>query len=40
MLDMEKEIEAGNFLTTTYPARWIALKYMEKDEQEDEACFP
>ena len=33
MLDMEKEIEAGNFLTATYPARWIALKYMEKDEQ-------
>ncbi|MDX2502535.1 MAG: ferrous iron transport protein B [Deltaproteobacteria bacterium] len=33
MLDMEKEIEAGKFLTDTYPARWIALKYMEKDEQ-------
>ena len=33
MLDMEKEIEAGNFLTALYPARWIALKYMEKDEQ-------
>lgn len=33
MLDMEKEIEAGNFLTAFYPARWIALKYMEKDEQ-------
>ena len=33
MLDMEKEIEAGKFLTDIYPARWIALKYMEKDEQ-------
>ncbi|MEJ2282197.1 MAG: ferrous iron transport protein B [Desulfobacterales bacterium] len=33
MLDMEKEIEAVNFLTDTYPARWVALKYMEKDEQ-------
>ena len=32
MLDMEKEIEAHNFLTDIYPARWIALKYMEKDE--------
>jgi len=32
MLDMEKEIEAVNFLTDTYPARWVALKYMEKDE--------
>ncbi len=33
MLDMEKEIEANNFLIDTYPARWVALKYMEKDEQ-------
>ena len=33
MLDMQKEIEAGNFLVDTYPARWVALKYMEKDEQ-------
>ena len=33
MLDMEKEIEANNFLTAIYPARWVALKYMEKDEQ-------
>jgi len=33
MLDMEKEIGTNNFLTDTYPARWIALKYMEKDEQ-------
>ena len=33
MLEMEKAIEAGNFLTDTYPKRWIALKYMEKDEQ-------
>jgi ferrous iron transport protein B len=33
MLDMEKEIKAGHFLTDLYPARWVALKYMEKDEQ-------
>ncbi len=33
MLDMQKEIEAHSFLTDIYPARWIALKYMEKDEQ-------
>jgi ferrous iron transport protein B len=33
MLDMQKEIEAHSFLTDTYPVRWIALKYMEKDEQ-------
>ena len=30
---MEAEIKAGNFLTDTYQARWIALKYMENDEQ-------
>ena len=33
MLDMEKEIESSNFLTDTYPARWLALKFLEKDEQ-------
>jgi ferrous iron transport protein B len=33
MIEMEKEIEANNFLTDTYPVRWIALKYMENDEQ-------
>jgi ferrous iron transport protein B len=33
MVDMEKEIEAHAFLTDTYPARWIALKFMENDEQ-------
>ncbi len=33
MLEMEDEIEAYDFLTDTYPARWIALKYMESDEQ-------
>ena len=30
---MEAEIKADNFLTDTYQARWIALKYMENDEQ-------
>lgn len=33
LLEMEKEIETGKFLTDTYPVRWIALKYMENDEQ-------
>jgi len=33
MIAMEKEIEANNFLTDTYPVRWIALKYMENDDQ-------
>jgi len=33
MLDMQKQIEVDGFLTDIYPARWIALKYMEKDEQ-------
>ena len=31
--EMEKEIADNHFLTDTYQARWIALKYMEKDEQ-------
>ena len=31
--DMEKEIEARRFLTDKYRARWVALKYMENDEQ-------
>ena len=33
MDEMEAEIEANNFLTDTYPVRWIALKFMENDEQ-------
>ncbi|MBW2430510.1 MAG: ferrous iron transport protein B, partial [Deltaproteobacteria bacterium] len=33
MIEMEKEIEAHHFLNDTYPVRWVALKYMEKDEQ-------
>jgi len=33
LIEMEKEIEARNFLTDTYPVRWIALKYMENDDQ-------
>jgi len=33
LIHMEKVIEAGNFLTDIYPVRWIALKYMENDEQ-------
>ena len=30
---MEPLILNANFLTQTYPARWIALKYLENDEQ-------
>ena len=34
MLDrMEKIIEQESFLTDLYPSRWIALKYLENDEQ-------
>jgi ferrous iron transport protein B len=33
MLDMEEKIAISGFLTDIYPVRWIALKYMEKDEQ-------
>jgi ferrous iron transport protein B len=33
MVDMEDEIRSHGFLTDTYPVRWIALKYMENDEQ-------
>ncbi len=29
---MEKIISGSSFLTGIYPARWIALKYLEKDE--------
>ncbi|MDM8544663.1 ferrous iron transport protein B [Desulfococcaceae bacterium HSG9] len=31
--EMEDAIIKRNFLTETYPAQWIALKYMENDEQ-------
>ena len=33
LAEMEKEIAENHFLTDTYKARWIALKYMESDEQ-------
>ncbi|MBW2545186.1 MAG: ferrous iron transport protein B [Deltaproteobacteria bacterium] len=33
ILEMEKEIRANDFLTDTYHARWIALKYLENDKQ-------
>ena len=33
LLEMEKEIEAHHLLTDTYPVRWIALKFMENDDQ-------
>lgn len=29
---MEREIEAAGFLAQKYPARWVALKYLENDE--------
>ncbi|MFW5971706.1 MAG: ferrous iron transport protein B [Desulfovermiculus sp.] len=31
--DMAGLIESKGFLTHTYPARWIALKYLEEDEE-------
>jgi len=30
---MTPEIETHHFLTDTYPARWVALKYLENDKQ-------
>lgn len=33
LMEMETEINAADFLTNVYPARWIALKYLENDEQ-------
>jgi ferrous iron transport protein B len=33
LLEMEEAITTNAFLTDTYPARWIAIKYLEKDEQ-------
>ncbi|MBW2515458.1 MAG: ferrous iron transport protein B [Deltaproteobacteria bacterium] len=33
LAEMEKEIADNHFLTDTYKARWIALKYIENDEQ-------
>jgi ferrous iron transport protein B len=31
--EMEAIISGADFLTRAYPARWVALKYMENDEQ-------
>ncbi|MDY7000510.1 MAG: ferrous iron transport protein B [Thermodesulfobacteriota bacterium] len=31
--EMIKKIEAENFLTNRYPPRWLALKYLENDEE-------
>ncbi|MBU0676375.1 MAG: ferrous iron transport protein B [Proteobacteria bacterium] len=33
LLEMEALIRAGSFLADLYPPRWLALKYLEKDEQ-------
>ena len=33
LIDMEKHIEADHFLSNQYPARWIAVKYLENDKQ-------
>ena len=30
---IEKKVSNGNFMTDTYPARWTALKYLEKDNE-------
>lgn len=31
--EMEEKIEAASFMTNRYPARWVALKYLESDEE-------
>ncbi len=31
--EMEKVIKENNFLTERYPTRWLALKYLEEDQQ-------
>ena len=31
--EIEEKITENNFLTDVYPARWIALKYLEQDKQ-------
>ena len=33
LTEMETIIKSGRFLTDRYPSRWVALKYMENDEQ-------
>jgi ferrous iron transport protein B len=33
LMEMEKKIEDSQFMTKTYGARWIALKYLENDDQ-------
>jgi len=33
LVEIEAEISANNFLTDTYRARWVALKYLENDKQ-------
>jgi ferrous iron transport protein B len=33
LIDMEACIKENNFLADRYPARWIALKYLENDKQ-------
>ncbi|MBN2062084.1 MAG: ferrous iron transport protein B [Deltaproteobacteria bacterium] len=33
LIEMEKIIVSNDFLTGRYPSRWVALKYLESDEQ-------
>lgn len=33
LIDMETKIKSNNFFYNKYPARWIALKYLENDKQ-------
>jgi ferrous iron transport protein B len=33
LAEMEKKITAAGFLTGSFPARWVAVKYLEKDAQ-------
>ncbi|OKY76177.1 MAG: ferrous iron transport protein B [Desulfobulbaceae bacterium DB1] len=33
LLDLEEKIGSANFLAEVYPTRWVAIKYLEKDQQ-------
>ncbi|MFH1216116.1 MAG: ferrous iron transport protein B [Pseudomonadota bacterium] len=33
LLDLEEKIREGNFLADVYPTRWVAIKYLENDQQ-------
>ncbi len=33
LLDLKEKVEAANLLAADYPSRWVALKYLENDQQ-------